>query len=156
MVSTMTQRGGRRPNSGRKKGQYSQKTLDAMKVKQEYQDNVRKVADKLFQKQLSMAMGAQYLFHIPAGSKRAVMVTDPDTIRQFLIENDEPTGFIKNRGGQYFFMTTSAPDRQVISEMLDRAMGKATEHIDLTSKDEKIERPIILGEIKARGSGSQT
>src|ERR1041385_2513249 len=83
-------KGGPQPGSGRPKGKLNQSTLDAMAVKKEYQDKIRRNADKLFTAQMSLAQGVQMLFVIHTDSKgnrrKPEMITDPDIISRFLEE----------------------------------------------------------------------
>jgi hypothetical protein len=41
-------------------------------------------------------------------------------------------------GDTYYFLTTKVPDSRTISDMLDRAMGKAPQEIDITTDGESI------------------
>ena len=38
----------------------------------------------------------------------------------------------------YYFITTKEPDNRAIDSILNRVFGKATDHIDVTSKGKKI------------------
>lgn len=68
------------------------------------------------------------------------MVTDPEIISRFLEENEGQDGSMKvtdyadgSECDDYFFITTKVPDSKTISDMLDRAFGKADTKVDLTS-----------------------
>lgn len=135
--------GGKRPGAGRKPGKLNQKTLDAMKVKEAYQERIRDKADALFNAQLSLATGTQMLFVIKTDSKgnrrKPELVTDVDTISRFLDENEGASGTLDD-GSEYYFMTTNAPDSRTISDMLDRAMGKPDQSMKFEDVTEK--RPL--------------
>jgi len=137
-------KGGPQPGSGRPKGKLNKSTIEAMAVKREYLDRVRKNADKLFNAQLSLATGTQMLFVIHTDSKgnrrKPELVTDPDIISRFLDENEGVDGSMKvkdyeegSKCDDYFFITTKVPDSKTISDMLDRAFGKADATLDVTS-----------------------
>lgn len=147
-MTTESKRGGARPNSGRKPGQLDQKTIDAMAVKKEYQDRVRKNATKLFNAQFSLATGTQMLFVIHTDSKgnrrKPEMVTDPEIISKFLDDNEGVDGTMGDEDNEYFFLTTKLPDSRTISDMLDRAMGKPDANIDLTSGGKAIQGASIV------------
>jgi len=146
--------GGKRKGAGRPKGAKSPRTIDALKVKQEVQDRIRKNANKLVNAQLSLATGIQMLFVIYTNSKgirsKPELITDQETIIRYL-DGDLDL----NTDEEYYFMTTRVPESRAIEDMLNRALGKPTENIDLTSGGEKIARPIILAEIKPRVSGTK-
>lgn len=147
-------RGGARPGAGRKPGQLDQKTLDAMAVKKQYQDKIRRNADKLFTAQMSLASGVQMLFVIHTDSKgnrrKPEMITDPDVISRFLEENEGQDGVMDNgyadgsKVEDYYFLTTKIPDSRTISDMLDRAFGKADATLDVTSGGKTIKGASIL------------
>ena len=149
-------KGGAMPGAGRPKGRLNQSTLEAMAVKREYQDKIRRNADKLFTAQMSLASGVQMLFVIHTDSKgvrrKPEMITDPDLIARFLEENEGVDGVLKsdqeNRDPKskvedYYFLTTKIPDSRTISDMLDRAFGKADATLDVTSGGEAIKGATI-------------
>lgn len=133
-------KGGAQPGAGRPKGRVNQSTLDAMAVKKKYQDRIRKSADRLFNAQMSLAEGATLLFRIEKDDKGKNMkpqqVTNQDEITQFI---DECGGYEGTMNGEtYYFVTTKLPDSHTITDMLDRAMGKADATIDLSNKDRSL------------------
>lgn len=153
--------GGKRDGAGRKPGRLNEKTLEAMATKKEYQERVRRNADKLFNAQLSLATGTQMLFVIHTDSKgnrrKPEMITDPALIQRFLEENEGVAGELqtdkdkrdsKSKVEDYYFLTTKIPDSRTISDMLDRTFGKADANIDITSGGERIRTaPIIVSDI---------
>jgi len=149
-------KGGPQPGSGRPKGRLNQSTLDAMAVKKEYQDKIRRNAEKLFTAQMSLASGVQMLFVIHTDSKgnrrKPEMITNPDLIARFLEENEGVDGVLqsdedkkdpKSKVEDYYFLTTKIPDSRTISDMLDRAFGKADATLDVTSGGEVIKGATI-------------
>lgn len=141
-METEKQHGGKREGAGRKPGALNKKTLEAMEVKQEYLDKIRRNAQSLFNAQYSVAKGTQMLFVIKTDSKgnrrKPEIVTDPEIIGRFLEENEGMDGSLGDDDSEYFFLTTRNPDSKTISDMLDRALGKAPQEIDVTSKGESI------------------
>lgn len=153
----VSKRGGKRPNAGRPKGSLEQHTLDAMATKAAYQEKIRRNAEKLFTAQMSLASGVQMLFVIHTDSKgnrrKPEMVTDPDIIARFLEENEGMDGTMKtgetakdSKVEDYFFLTTKLPDSRTISDMLDRAFGKADATLDVTSGGKTIKGATITFE----------
>ena len=149
--------GGKRAGAGFPKGKKTQKVLDALRVKQEYQNKIRRNADKLFTAQMSLASGVQMLFVIHTDSKgnrrKPEMVTDPDIIARFLEEHEGGDGTMDigehgegSKVEDYFFLTTKVPDSRTISDMLDRAFGKADATLDVTSGGKTIKGATITFE----------
>lgn len=148
-------KGGPQPGSGRPKGRLNNSTLDAMQVKKAYQERIRRNADKLFNAQFSLAQGVQMLFVIHTDSKgvrrKPEMVTDANIITRFLDEHEGGDGVMKlgtnaenSKVEDYFFLTTKVPDSRTISDMLDRAMGKPDQSLDLTSSDGSMTPTVII------------
>lgn len=150
-------KGGPQPGSGRPKGKLNKTTIEAMAVKRDYLDRVRRNADKLFNAQLSLATGTQMLFVIHTDSKgvrrKPELVTDVEIISRFLDENEGVDGVMKmgehaedSKVEDYFFVTTKVPDSKTISDMLDRAFGKAEATLDVTSNGQTIKGATITFE----------
>ena len=147
--------GGAQPGSGRPKGKLNKSTIEAMAVKQEYQNKIRRNADKLFNAQFSTAVGLQMLFVIKTDSKgnrrKPEIVTDPEVISQFLEENEGMAGTMGDDDSEYFFMTTRTPDSRTITDMLDRALGKPDATLDVTSGGKSIAaRELTSAELSER------
>lgn len=134
--------GGKRENQGRKAGSKNKATQEQLEVKREFIKRVRHNADKLFNAQFSIATGTQMLFMIHTDSKgnrrKPEMVTDAETISKFLDENEGVDGTLGDNDNDYYFMTTSRPDNQAIESLLNRALGKATEKVDITTDGESL------------------
>lgn len=159
----MTGRGGARPGAGRKPGGLNAATKRAMKAKRMYEERARKHVTELLNAQLSLATGVQMLFVIHTDSKgirrKPEMITDPETIKKFLDENEGMDGVLKSdaegrdpksKVEDYYFLTTKVPDTKTISDMLDRIFGKAPATLDLTSGGERMTAaPLIISDIAA-------
>lgn len=155
--SVKRKKGGPQPGSGRPKGSLNKSTLDAMAIKREYQEKIRRNADKLFTAQMSLASGVQMLFVIHTDSKgvrrKPEMITDPDIISKFLEENEGEDGTMlmgeqgkESKVEDYFFLTTKVPDSRTITDMLDRAFGKPDATLDVTSNGKTIKGATITFE----------
>lgn len=138
-------KGGPQPGSGRPKGRLNQSTLDAMKVKKEYEDKIRAQADRLFNAQMNLAEGVTMLFRIEKDSKgnnkKPELVTSESEISQFIEECGGYDG--QMNGDTYYFLTTKVPDSRTISDMLDRAMGKPAASLDVTSNGETLKTALV-------------
>lgn len=147
-METENHHGGKREGAGRKPGALNKTTLEAMEVKKEYLDKVRRNADQLFNAQFSIAKGTQMLFVIKTDKKgnrrKPEIVTDTDIISRFLEENEGMDGTLGDDDSEYFFLTTRMPDSRTISDMLDRALGKPDQPIDITSKGKQIGATIVF------------
>lgn len=136
-METEKKHGGKREGAGRKPGRLNDKTLKAMEVKREYLNKVRKSADRLFNAQMNLAEGATMLFRVEKDSKgndkKPELVTSQAEISQFIEECGGYDGTMN--GDTYYFLTTKLPDSRTITDMLDRAMGKPDQKLDLSNED---------------------
>lgn len=134
--------------AGRKPGSYSAKTLDRMKVAEAIRQRTLKVADLLFEKQLSLARGAEYLFRIDKEwiktgnkkngeengfwrNKKPVMVTNPEEMRQYL-EDEFCSGDVEDDhdpSAAYYFLSARDPMNQAIESMQDRGLGPVKQEL---------------------------
>lgn len=138
-------KGGPQPGSGRPKGKLNKSTLDAMAVKKEYQEKIRKQADRLFNAQMNLAEGVTMLFRVKKDKKgnslKPELVTSQYEISKFIEECGGYDG--KMNGDTYYFLTTKVPDSRTISDMLDRAMGKPEATLDLKNNGDSFDVPTI-------------
>ena len=107
-----------------------------------YTARVSRNADRLLDAQLSLARGQQFLYvqrknEDGENEGRPELVTDPETIADFLDGNMRGDGRTID-GDDWYFVTTKEPQMKAITDALDRVHGKATEHIDHTSGGERI------------------
>ncbi len=139
-------RGGARAGAGRPKGGMNAETIEKMKVKKEFEDRVARYAGRLFNAQVSMAMGAQSVFKrckvkTKKGPRwsRFEIVSDPEEVRQFL------DGDFKEAESEYYMITMDKPDLHAIDSLLDRAFGKAPQNLNI-----KDDRPDPIGLILSK------
>lgn len=129
-----TPRGGWRPNSGWPKGKKKKKTLEAMRVKAAFVQRILKNANKLLNAQMSLAVGEQVLMvAITEGkTKRYEIVTDHNVIKQYLDWN-EGIGDNKNPGDEnnYYYLTTKPANNQALDSLINRALGKVPEKLEV-------------------------
>jgi hypothetical protein len=135
---------------GRPRGSFSQKTLDAMKVRERIKQRTLKVADLLFESQLSLARGAEYLFRIDKEfvktgankkgeekgfwrNKKPVLVTSPDEMRQYLedeiVNGDAHDSY--DESASYYYLSARDPMNQAIDSMQDRSTGKVSSSLEV-------------------------
>jgi hypothetical protein len=139
--------GGKRPGAGRKKGTLNQATLDRIKVNEHIRQRTLRVADMLFEKQLSLARGQAFLYRIdkvwktpPSGkggwwaNKKPVLVEDPDEIASYL-EGQYDAVSEDDGGASYYYITTREPSGVTIAAMYDRALGRVPQGHELTGAD---------------------
>lgn len=138
-------KGGPQPGSGRPKGRLNKSTIEAMAVKKEYLNKIRQQADRLFNAQMNLAEGATMLFKVEkdhkGNNKKPELVTSQHEISRFIEECGGYDG--KMDGDTYYFLTTKLPDSRTITDMLDRALGKPEQSIDVTTDGESINTPIV-------------
>lgn len=144
-------KGGPRPGSGRKKGQLSPQTIEKIRTFEEYKARVQRNADQLFNAQMQLARGVSYLFRIDKDKKgnklKPVRVTDPDEMADYL------EGKFDGDPESYFFIAADKPNTITISDMLDRAFGKATQPISGDPKNPIQLRILDLDPVMAKKYG---
>lgn len=144
---------------GRPKGKKSPKTLEREKVLAHLQQRIMKVVDPIFDAQLALARGTQYLFRIDktwvsTGNKKGywknekpILVESTQEIRAYLehrVEDGDDSDD-QEEGAAYYYITTEKPENQAIDSMLNRALGKPTDHVDLTTGGKELPTPIYGG-----------
>lgn len=157
-------RAGNNHKGGRPKGKKAPKTLERERVLEALRQRTMRIADRIFDKQLVLVNGQQFLYKIekefvrtgkskdgnPTGYYRALkpeLVEDELVIRGYL-ENlvyrangdmeDE-----KDPGATYYFITTKEPSNQAIDSMLDRTFGRAVQATKLVGDDGKA-APVLI------------
>lgn len=125
--------GGARPGAGRPKGKLSPKTIEKLAVKKAFEDRVAKNANSLFNAQITVAHGAQYLFKrykVGKGWSKFERVTDPEEMAEYL-DGD----FAEDKDRVYYMLTAEKPDVRAIDSLLDRAFGRAPQNLNI--KDDR-------------------
>lgn len=131
-------RGGKRPGAGRRIGSKDKATLEKQKVTEAFNQRVMAKADVLFNAQLMLAVGSMKVFRIDEegegkSKKRThVHVTDADEIKRLLDEHDGANGLVD---GAYYYFAEVLPDNRAIDSMLNRTLGKPTEHHEHSNAD---------------------
>jgi hypothetical protein len=118
-------RGGRRPGAGRKRGHKEPQTLEREAVQAALNQRVFKAADRLFHAQMAQAEGVTFLFRKPKTGGPAKRVTDEDTLRRFF------DGELDDDEAAWFFVATERPSAEAADRLLNRALGKAVEHLQM-------------------------
>jgi hypothetical protein len=134
--------GGKREGAGRPEGSVNETTKLKLEAERELKDRIIGNTQRLLDKQFSLAEGCQYLFVIhteydkkgKTHKSKPELVTNPDIIQRFLDGEFEGSS-----DDEYYFMTTERPDGRALDSLLDRAFGKATQSMDLTSKGKQLE-----------------
>lgn len=136
----MSKNGGKRQGAGRKLGSKSRATLEQRKVLEAFNQRVMAKADALFNAQLTLAVGSMKVFRVDEtegdnGKKKRehVHVTDPEEIKALLDEHDGAPGVVD---GVYYYFQEVAPDNKAIEAMLNRALGKAIDKIEIVKPTE--------------------
>lgn len=146
---------GKNHKGGRPRGKKSAKTLEREKVMAALSQRILKIADGILDKQLVLVRGQQFLYKIEkerAGgtakapiyrSKPPELVEAETEIRGYLENLAEHDGQYtledpNDPSATYYFITTKEPDNRAIDSIFNRIFGKATDHLDVTSKGKKI------------------
>jgi hypothetical protein len=128
--------GGPRPGGGMPPGKVTKKKLEQMKVKNKFNQLVMRSATKLFNAQLNLAVGEQSLFvkyytgKSKDRKKHIDIVTDIELIKEYIIDD----GLTLNNNGdeEYYFLSTKPSNNMAIDSLLNRALGKAPEKLEIT------------------------
>lgn len=159
----ITSHGGKRSGAGRKPGALNAATLDRIKVNEHLRQRTMRVADRLFESQLTLAQGQTFLFRIDkqwvetkggkAGfwkNKKPVIETSPEVIAAFL-DGEYDDRDEENGGASYYFITTKEPQNMALDSMLDRALGGAPKALEISNPDGSLKQIIII----KNGKGKQ-
>lgn len=134
---------------GRPAGSKSKKTLERELVLEEFRKRVSSHVDILFDAQLTLARGQNYLFKIekelqigPKGGKRYVnsrpqLVIDKNEIESYLA-NEFEEGSVDDENdphATYYYITAKEPNNQAIDALLDRTFGRSTQRMEHTGED---------------------
>ncbi len=138
-VPTKGTLGGPRPGGGRPKGKLNQKTLDQIAVREAFQQRVMKHANELFEAQLSLAKGETVVMVVRKEKdekgrtirKFSEQVTDPYTIQQ-VVDWEENIGDDPSDDENFYYIQTRSPNNQALEALLNRALGKAADKIEVT------------------------
>jgi hypothetical protein len=139
--------GGKRPGSGRPKGSLAKSTMTAMEAKNHFINRVQKNVDTLFNAQLALAKGEQFLYRkVTTGEGKSrrtsvEMVQDTELIEEYLVDD----GYSLNQESdeEYYYISTRPANNQAIDSLLNRAFGKAPEKIEIEGGFFKADKMII-------------
>jgi hypothetical protein len=142
-----SRRGGKRPGAGRKKGKLEPQTIEKMKIKKQLEDRIAKNAHILYNAQVTLALGEQYLlkrYKIMVGKNyrwsRFERVTDPDEMIEYLDGK-----FKDDSNSVYYMLSAEKPDAKAIDSLLDRAFGRAPQNLNI-----KDDRPDPIAKILSK------
>jgi hypothetical protein len=133
------QNGGAREGAGRPKGSFSKETRERQEALRHFRARVNRRIDRLFNSQANLAEGVQLLI-------RKIKTVDnkgKQTFKHEVVENEQEIIEVLDKGlgdidGVYYYITTRVPDNKAIDSLLDRAYGKASQSVDITSGGEQI------------------
>jgi hypothetical protein len=143
-------KGGKRPNSGRKKGGKNKATLEKKIVLKKLTQTIMRRWGGLINSQFILANGYMKVFRIDTeidskGNKkklRPVLVTDEEEITD-AIDWEFGEGENPNTDTEYYFVASTPPDNNAIRDLLDRAFGKATQTLALDEESEPLTKLTI-------------
>ena len=130
--------GVRANKGGRPKGVKNSATLEREKVQEAFNQRVFKIANSLLNAQASVAKGMQVLYRVDefingngkVSKKAPVVVTDPKEIAQY-IDSEFGTGEGLKGNGSYYYITVKEPSSMAVDSLLNRAMGKPKETMEV-------------------------
>jgi len=112
---------------GRKPGGKNQATIEKDEAKRLFEERILRNIQGLLTSQMNIAKGASYVYriHKEKGQQPVhILVSDPDEIKDFLDELEGGNGTLE-QGGDYYYITTKAPENKALDSLIDRVFGKA-------------------------------
>lgn len=137
-------RGGYRAGSGKKKGSKHKKTLEREAARKAYEQMVLENLRPLFQRQLLLANGVNYVYRIDRHERKGQPVRIEHVLLESPSEIADALDLIMNEDFQdphetgFYYVTTKAPEGRAIDSMLDRSIGKPAQPIS-GDKDNPLE-----------------
>lgn len=134
--------GGARPGAGFPKGAKKKKTLEAMKIREYFNQRVMKHVDDLFNAQYQLATGEQVLMVKikERNSEGKVIrsyfeqVTDKETIKQYLDYEFANEGDDPNDEEHFYYLSTKPANNQALDSLMNRALGKVPERLEIEGR----------------------
>lgn len=118
---------------GRPKGTKQPATLEREKVKRALDQRFMRATEKIANAQIALASGLSFLYKIHTDKKgnrgRPELITAQYEIEAYLSGDYE-----HNEEGDYYYITTEAPNNQAIDSILNRVHGKPKESIDFSGE----------------------
>lgn len=138
---------------GRPKGRKNDATLEREAVAKAVQQKIFKMADKLVDSQMIVSMGTHRMCVItkgPDGKPSLETIRDSDRFNVLL-----ETG---KYGVDYIILAAADPDWKAGDALLNRALGKAPESVDITTKGQPIVQlsDIVAGKHKIKPDASHS
>jgi hypothetical protein len=128
MAGNTSRQNGKR--GGRPRGRKNNKTLEREVIAEAFRQRVYAAMEELFGAQVTLARGCSFLFKRRrikskggGTSERAELVTNPDEIQAYLNGELDPD--------YYYYITTKEPSNLAIADMLNRALGKPVEAVQM-------------------------
>lgn len=112
-------RGGRRPNTGPKKGARYKPTIEKAAAREALRQIVLAKLKPLTEAQITNAMGLSHLF-LRDDSGKFIRITDPDQIEVILNSGEQD---------KYFYIQTKDPSIQAFTDLMNRAIDKPAEQV---------------------------
>lgn len=117
-------RGGKRPNSGPKKGSKQQTTLDKETLRDLYRANMVSRFEAVMDAQYDLATGVQHMMAKDAKTGQWIEVTDPKVMLRCL-----------NSGETFYKIAAQNPNVQAQRDILDRLMDKPAQPVGVSGAD---------------------
>ena len=132
-------KGGYRPGAGKKKGSHHAKTIETRIALEEMRQRILKDLDPIISAQLQLAKGISYLYKIVEDEddnkkRKHILVENPKEIESVMNKTNGEGG---NCDGDFYYITTKAPENKAIDSLIDRVFGKAKQSVEISNEDDK-------------------
>lgn len=118
-------RGGKRPNSGPKKGAIYKPTIEKAEIRRAFRDYVASHMPRMLRSQVANAIGIGHLFTRDKGGK-FTRIEDMAQIDKLLAEGTE---------GEHYWIFAKDPSVQAFSVLVEQTMDQAPKHVDVSGPD---------------------
>lgn len=156
-------RNGLNNKGGRPKGSKTKATLEKEKVLKALRQRTMRNANLLYDSQMSIARGVQFLYKIEKEfiktgtnkktgeavgwykNKKPVLVESETEIRMYIegLHEEGDADDVNDSGKTYYYITTQLPDNKALDSMLDRTFGKSAQSVDVTTNGKDMPTPIL-------------
>lgn len=135
---------------GRPPGRRNAATLQRERVAMEVRQRIMRIAQRILDSQISLAVGQQFLYKIektpvkgPKGGtsyqkSKPILVTNPAEIEAYLdgeFGDGDSVNDPHDPAADYYFITTKPPSNEAISSLMDRALGKVKDPQPIDPED---------------------
>lgn len=135
--------------AGRKKGKKNAVTLEREAVQKAIQEQIMQQAEVLVRSAMIPAKGMNFIYRIDEIKNKQGKVVGT---KHRIVKNQEEIAMALDKmaeggydpDGEFYYVTTREPNHKAIQMLLDRALGKSKESIELSNPDGNLKNIIVI------------